>query len=131
MDLHKCDKHFLTRCVAVRYCDTSDCDDVLANTHADGTDDQERPTAEPLNTPHARKSHENIDNVRRNGDEERVGDTGILEERRAEVENEVDTGELLPCLESHARADAETDLVRLADLEAVEVSRTTEPTNLN
>lgn len=47
-------------------------------------------------------------------------DAGGLEERRAEIEDEVDTGELLPALEEDAGKSTEGNLV-VRRAEAVEV----------
>ena len=101
--------------------DGNDGDQELANTHADGTDQEQPPTTEPLDTPHARGSHEDVDNVDDGGYQERVGNPGVLEERSAVVDDEVDTGELLPGLEDNARKGTEKDFVGGA--EAVEVRR--------
>lgn len=66
--------------------DTDDGDEVLANTHHDRAPEQERATAEPLNTPHARERHEHVDDVGGDGNEERVLDARVLEEGRADWE---------------------------------------------
>jgi len=48
---------------------------------------------------HVRDSHEHVDDVGGNGDQEGVTNTRILEEAGTVVEDEVDTGELLPRLD--------------------------------
>jgi len=48
---------------------------------------------------HARNGHEHIDDVGGDGDQEGVTNTRILKEVGTVVEDEVDTGELLPHLD--------------------------------
>lgn len=71
----------LTRLVVNGDGDTDDGDKVFANTHANGTDEQETTTTEALDTPHSGEGHEHIDDVSRNRNEEGVLDAGVLEER--------------------------------------------------
>ena len=42
----------------------------LTDTHADGTHKKETPTTEPFDTPHPGQSHENINNIGHNGNQE-------------------------------------------------------------
>ena len=83
-------KDTLSSQVLDRDSDTDDGDDELANTHSCGTDEEETTTTEALDTPDTGESHEDIDDTSSNGDDERVGDTGGIEERGAVVEDEVD-----------------------------------------
>lgn len=76
--------------------DTDDGDDELADTHSDGTNEEKASATELLNTVHTEGGHANIDDVGGDRDQEGVGDTGVLEEDGSVVEDEVDTGQLLP-----------------------------------
>jgi len=114
------DENFLTSNIPHRDGDTDDGDDVFAQTHSNGTDDKQTATTETLNTPHSRNGHDHIDNVGDNSNDEWVIDTGILEESGAVVEDEVDSGELLPRLNEDTTEGTESDLV-LGKPEAVNV----------
>lgn len=126
VDAHESDEHLLAREVRLRDGHTRDRDDELAHAHAHRADEQQPAASKALDAPHARERHEAVDNVRRDADEEGVLNARVLEEDRAVVEDEVDTGELLPCLKGHAREDAEGDLVRLAWREAILVGSNAE-----
>ncbi len=73
-----------------------------------------------VNGPERGNSHTDVDDSGGDRDCEGVGDTGLFEEGRAIVEDEVDTGELLPRLQENTSKAAKENLVR-AVLEAVEV----------
>jgi len=122
VDADESDQNLLSSGVRCRDRDTHDGDQELANTHAGGTDQEQPPTTKPLNTPHARKSHEDVDNVGGDGDQEGVMNTRVLEEHGTVVEDEVDTGKLLPRLDEDTSKGTEKDLV-VAGAEAVEVRR--------
>ena len=120
VDAHESDQNLLSRHVLGRDRDTDDGDQVLANAHANGTDQQQPPATEPLNTPHARESHEDVDDVRGDRDQERVGNTGVLEEHGTVVEDEVDACELLTSLDEDAGEGTEKNFV-VGGTETVEV----------
>lgn len=126
VDAHESDEHLLTREVRLRDGHTRDRDDELAHAHAHRADEQQPAAPKALDAPHTRERHEAVDNVRRDADEEGVLNARVLEEDRAVVEDEVDAGELLPCLKGHAGEDAEGDLVRLAWREAILVGSNAE-----
>ena len=105
-----------------RYRDTNDGDQELADAHPDGTDHKQSPSTEPLDTPHPRESHEDADDVEGDGDQERVGNPGVLEKRGTIVGDEVDAGELLPGLDEDTREGAEKEFV-VGCAEAVSVRR--------
>lgn len=121
VDTHEGDEDFLAGEIAVGEGDTADGDDVFTEAHTDGTDEEKPSTTETFNTPDTREGHSDVDDVGGDRNEEGVGDTRALEERRTEVEDEVDTGELLPALERHTGEHTERDLVGLARAEAVDV----------
>lgn len=52
--------------------DTDDSDEVLADAHSDCTPDEKRTTTESLDCPHARDSHEDVDDVGGDGNEEGI-----------------------------------------------------------
>jgi hypothetical protein len=64
-----------------------------------GTDQEEPAATDVINSPERRDGHADVDDSSGDRDGEGVGDTGLLEEGRAVVEDEVDTGELLPALQ--------------------------------
>ena len=116
------DQNLLSGGVGGRDGDTNDGDQELANAHPDRTDQKQPPTTEPLDTPHTGKGHEDVDDVRGDRDQEGVMDTRVLEEDGAVVEDEVDTGQLLPSLNKDTGEGTETDFV-VGVTEAVEVRR--------
>jgi len=76
--------------------DTDDTDDELGDDHASGTEDQNATTAETLNDPEGQWGAADVDEGGDERDQERVVDRAEgLEEDGTEVEDEVDTGELL------------------------------------
>lgn len=122
VDADEGDQDLLSGQVGVRDGNTDDGDDVLAEEHTSGTDEEERTTTSTVNEPDTRNGHADVDDVGGNGDQERIRNTRALEEGRAVVEDEVDTGELLPSLEEDTGQDTEQDLV-VGHLEAVGVRR--------
>jgi hypothetical protein len=72
----------------------------LADQHAQSTEDQERATAEALNSPEGQRSGADVDQGEDEGDQEGVADgTSRLEEGSRVIEDEVDTSPLLHHLE--------------------------------
>lgn len=70
--------------------------DELADNHAEGTPDEQRPTAEALDGPEGDGGGDDVDDGGDHGDEEGVLDGAeVLEEGGAEVEDKVDTSPLL------------------------------------
>ena len=96
-----------------------DGNDELTKAHPDRSEQEESATTHLLNHVQTRKSRDDIDEISDEADEERVIDTGILEELCAVVEDEVDTRELLERLQATSRQEP-LDHVRF---EAVRVSR--------
>jgi hypothetical protein len=99
---------------------TYDGNDVLADGHTDCTNEKQATATEALNTIYSGYSHADIDNGSGNGDEEGVLDTSVREESSAKVEDEVDAGELLPCLEEDTSKSAESDTI-VRGTEAIKV----------
>lgn len=97
------DEHLLTVHVRCGQGYAGDGDDELANAHANGSDDEQFPTPEPLHTVDTGDGHAHIDDVGRDSDQEGITDARVLEEEGAEIEYEVDSGELLPGLKTNAR----------------------------
>jgi len=122
VDANESDQNLLSGRVRSRDRDADDGDQELANAHPGGTDQEQPPTTEPLDAPHPRKCHKHVDDVGGDGDQEGVLNTRILEEDGAVVEDEVDTGELLPRLDEDPSEGTEKDLV-IAGPEAIEVRR--------
>jgi len=119
---YESDQNLLSSNVRGRDRNTDDGDQELANTHAGGTDQEQPSTTEPLDTPHTRESHEHVYDVGGDSDQEGVTDTRVLEERGTVVEDEIDTGELLPCLDEDASEGTKKDFV-VRSAETVEVRR--------
>ncbi len=71
-------------------CDTDNGDDELADTHSESSDEKEPAATKAFNTPNARESHEHVDNIGCNRNEETILDTGVVEEGGTVIENEVD-----------------------------------------
>lgn len=84
---------------------TDDGDDVLADAHADGAHQKERPATHSLNEIHTGQGGDDVDNVGNDADDEGVVDAGLLEELCAVVEDEVDTSELLENLDTAANKE--------------------------
>lgn len=122
VDADKGDEDLLARGVGLADGGTGDGDDQFADSHPGGTEDEKLAATDALHHPHARDSGCDVDDVGDDGEDEGVaaGDTGGQEEGGAVVEDEVDTGELLPSLEGHAGSGTE-ELLALAHPEAVEV----------
>lgn len=78
-----------------------DGDDELADDHGRATDEQDAAASEALDDPERERRREHVHESGDEGDEEGVVDRAKrLEERGTEVEDEVDTGELLRALEA-------------------------------
>jgi len=122
VDADEGDQNLLSGDVGGRDSDANDGDHEFANAHSDGTDQEQPPTTESFDTPHAGESHEHVDDINGNGDQEGAGNTGVLEEDGTVVENEVDTGELLPALNEDTGEGAEADFV-VGCAETVKVRR--------
>jgi hypothetical protein len=75
---------------------TNDCDQVFAEAHSSSTDEEQTTATDSVNCPDTRDGHSDVDDVGGDLDKEGVLDAGVLEERGAVVEDEVDTGKLLP-----------------------------------
>lgn len=96
-------------------------DDKLTGAHPDGTPDEESSSTESLHTPHTGEGAEDIDNVVDDREDEGVGvGESVLGEGCTEVEDEVNTGELLEGLEEGTGEGSEK-VLSLVGLEAVEV----------
>ena len=86
---------------------TYDSNDELREAHASSTDEEEAATTELVDEGQRADGDDGVDDVADDGDDEGVADAGLLEERRAVVEDEVDAGELLHRLEEDAGPCAE------------------------
>lgn len=95
--------------------------DELTDGHVEGTTDEEPSTTSSLHEEERRNSHDDVDNVRGNGEQEWITGAGGVEELSAVVEDEVDTGELLPSLDKGTSQSAEPHLA-LATSEACGVT---------
>ena len=71
---------------------SDDGDEVLADEHDDRSVEEERPSSCSVDHEDSRDRADDVDYVRDDRDDERVCDTRALEERRAVVEDKVDTG---------------------------------------
>lgn len=89
VEAHKGDEDLLSSGVADGNGDTDDGDEVLAQAHADGTDEEKTTATEAFDTPHTGEGHDDVNDVGDDGDNERILDARILEEGRAVVEDEV------------------------------------------
>jgi hypothetical protein len=97
----------LTRYVGRVERDTKDGDEVFADTHTSSTDQEKLPATYAIDCEDTGDSHTDVNDVGGDGDQERILDTSIREVKGTVVEDEVDTGELLPCLESHSAESTE------------------------
>ena len=88
VDANKGNERLMAGLVVDGDSNTDDRDEVLADTHDGGTVEEERAATEPLDTPHARKGHEHVDDVDGDRDQEGVLDTRVLEEGRAVYESQ-------------------------------------------
>ena len=111
VDADESDQNLLSDKIGGGDRDTDDGDEEFAGAHTGSTDQEQPPTAEPLDTLHARKRREAADDVGGNGDQEGVRNIRVLEEHGAVVEDEVDTGQLLPGLDEDTGEGTETDFV--------------------
>ena len=108
--------------LAVKQSGADAANNQLADHHPNGAIDEQVTATDALHPVHARQGHEHVDDVGGDREEERValGRDGRGEEARAVVEDEVDTGQLLPRLKEDARHGTRKVLA-LAKLEAVGV----------
>ena len=120
VDADEGDKALLARLVLHGDGDTDDGDEVLADEHTNGTNQEETTATDMVNSPERGNGHAYVDNGGGDRDREGVGNTGLFEESRTVVEDEVDTGELLPSLQEDTSEGTKEDLVG-AVLEAVDV----------
>lgn len=124
VNANKGDEDFLTGLVCDGDGDTDDGDQVLAYQHTSGTDEEKTTTSDVVYSPECGDGHDDVDDVGDDGDDEGVGETGIGEEGGTIVEDEVDTGELLPTLEEDTGEGTEEDLVG-THLEAIGIGALT------
>jgi len=68
VDANESDQNLLSGRVRSRDRDANDGDQELANAHPGGTDQEQPPPTEPLDTPHTRKCHKHVDDVGGDGD---------------------------------------------------------------
>lgn len=90
VDADEGDKNTLAGKVVDRHGDTNDRNDVFADGHTGGTNEEQPAATEAFDTPDTRECHEHVHDVRRNRDEETIADARIEEESCAIVEDEVD-----------------------------------------
>lgn len=102
VDADEGDQSLLSHYVLDANAGTNASDDELADSHADGAEEQKRATAPSLNEVKTRKSRGDVNSRSDHRDGERVRNARTLEERSAVVEDEVDTSELLEGLEKAA-----------------------------
>lgn len=97
--------------MARTHSDTDDGDQELAESHTESTANEKSPAADAVDEEDTGDGHGDVDDVRDDGDHERVGDTGLFELKSASftvythesssvVKDKVDTGELLPDLDN-------------------------------
>lgn len=96
-----------------------DGDDVLADTHSNGTQKEQVAAAKLLDEVQAWEGRDDVDSVGDDLDDKRVLEAGALEVLGAIVEDEIDTSELLQPLETTARGKA----LENSALEAIGVAR--------
>ena len=90
---------------------TDDGNDEFADGHADRTNEKQTAATETLDTPNAGDGHSNVDRGSGDRDEIGIADSGVCEESRAEIEDEVDASKLLPCLKEDTRESTEADAI--------------------
>lgn len=111
VDANEGDQAALTGQIMGRNGDTNDGHEIFADTHDSGTPKEKRTTTETLDTPNTGEGHTDVDNIGGDGDQEGVADTGVGEESSTVVEDEVDTRQLLPCLECDTSESTLANLV--------------------
>jgi len=100
--------------------DTNNGNDELANSHDDSSAEKHRSSTGSIDHENTGNSANNVDDVGDDSDDEGVRDTGSSEEGRAVVEDEVDTGQLLPTLDEDTGPGSEA-VSGLSRLEAINV----------
>lgn len=145
-DADEGDENALTSEVLSCDAQSDSSDDDLRDGHSGGTLEEEEATSEAVDGPDTGESHNDVDDVGDDGDDEGVPDAAVPEERGTVVEDEVDTnegesvrgrregrakakrdspGELLERLDSHAGQGAEA-VATGATAEAVQVARSSD-----
>jgi hypothetical protein len=117
VDTDKSNQKTLDRQVLGSNDSTSNGNDELADSHANGTEEQKLAATPLLDEPQTGNSRSNVDAGSDHGNDEGVLDTSVLEEACAVVEDEVDASQLLETLKKTAGCET---LAKVA-LEAVEV----------
>lgn len=114
------DEDFLSGGVILRDGRTGDSDDELSNTHSRRSEDHQRSSTDFICCPHSEWRRAGINDVCSDCNQERVAYPTVLEKRSAVVDclvntsdrlspvtlsltDEIDTGQLLQCLDSHPR----------------------------
>jgi hypothetical protein len=126
----------LSRLVVRGGCNTDNGDNIFADTHTGSTDEEEFTATEIIDCPHTGDGGNDVYNIGDDGDDERIGDTGLSKEGGSVVEDKlsesdgiqsfwieetyVDTSELLPSLEEDSGKDTST-VVSGTVPEAIEV----------
>jgi hypothetical protein len=90
----------------------------LTNSHTDGSEEQELSSTPLLDQVKTRESGGDVDARGDQTDGEAITDTGVLEERRSIVEDEVDTAQLLESLKTTTGSETLSEV----SLEAVDVA---------
>lgn len=117
VDAHKCDGCALGGEIGGSGDGTSDGNDELADTHANGTHEEQITATELLDQPETGEGGGDIDRVGNDLDNEWVLEAGIGEVLSAVVEDEVNTSQLLESLEETSGCETLAD----SALEAVQV----------
>ena len=99
---------------------TYDGNDIFADGHANGTNEEQAATTKTLDTPNSREGHNDIDRGSYNRDDEGIADPSVGEESCAIIEDEIYSGKLLPSLEENTREGTEEDAI-IRRSEAVKV----------
>lgn len=83
--------------VGNRGCGTTGGNNILRNTHADGSSQKNRAASEAVDCVETREGHDDVDRVDDDLQDERVGKAFdvVREERGSVVDNEIDTDQLL------------------------------------
>ena len=90
VDANERDKNLLPSLIVVADADANDSNNILADSHSDGTPEEKSTPSKSLDTPNTRNSHAHVHDVDSDGYQEWVVDTGPFEERRSVVDDEVD-----------------------------------------
>jgi len=70
-------------------CNTDNGDNVLADTHSGGSNEEEFATSEVIDCPDTWNGGDDVDDIGDDTDDERILNTGLNEEGRSIVENEL------------------------------------------